>query len=198
MDPLPLRLRLRKALGRRLERPLVAALARLGVAPFHLTLTGVVVSGLAGALAGLGRFPWAGLAFGLASALDLLDGALARATGRTSRWGALLDSAADRLGEGLLLLGVTVAYARQGSGLGTGLAFAAFLTGTLVSYLRARSEGLGVPGADTGLLARPERTLLLMGGLLSGSPLWALGTVSALSLWTAGQRLLHARRHLKG
>jgi len=196
MRPPPLRLRLRHALARQVETPLVRTLARWGVSPTHLTLAGLALAGLAGALAGLGHFRWAGLAFGLGSLMDLLDGALARAQGRASRWGALLDSTADRLGEGLALLGLGMAYAREGSPLGVALAFSASLAGFLVSYLRARSEGLGVPGADVGWLARPERTFLLTMGLLSGWPLWALGAVSALGLLTVAQRLRHARRHL--
>ena len=158
---------------------------------------------VAAALVGAG-YPLAGGAVFLAGGLlDLMDGALARHTGRVTRFGALLDSVMDRLGEAALFLGMAV------HGLRADLSddrllfhlvvlILALVASQMVSYLRARGEGLGIE-TTAGLMTRPERVLLLSLGLVLGlRPLEIiLIVIAAVSFLTLLQRLFHIRRALE-
>jgi phosphatidylglycerophosphate synthase len=201
--------RAERAFRRLLEGALVGPLARRGVAPDHLTLAGLALSALAGLLA-LGSPAAAAASLLAAGLLDGLDGSLARATGRATRAGAFLDSALDRYGEFLVLLGVWGRLARLGlAGWGGLLALLALQGALMVSYSRARAEGLG-HGLRGGLFERPERLVVLAAGLLAteGEKAWGLvpGTVllGTLALLAAGanatavRRILRARRGLMG
>ena len=130
------------------------------------------------------------------AALDMLDGAVARLANSAGRFGAYLDSVADRAGEAVVFFGLLAFYVRDGHHLGAYLAFAAAFAAMLVSYSRARAEGLSVPG-DVGLLGRPERIVVLGVGLLLGYPLYAMGIIAALALLTSLQRLRHVHRNTR-
>ncbi len=186
-----------------LDRWLVGPLASRGVTPDHLTLAGLAGSALAGLLA-----PWAppaaGVALLLAGLLDGLDGSLARATGRASPAGAFLDSTLDRYGEFLALLGSWGRLAAVGhEGWGGLLALLALQGGLMVSYTRARAEGLGHP-LRGGVWERPERLLLLAAGLLAsaGEEAWGLAPGTALlitlGLLAAGANATAVRRVVRG
>ncbi|MCH6552273.1 MAG: CDP-alcohol phosphatidyltransferase family protein [Planctomycetes bacterium] len=127
------------------------------------------------------------------AAMDMYDGAVARLGGKESTFGAMLDSVLDRLGETAVLFGLLVFYVRAANDGGAYLAFGALAASLMVSYLRARSEGLGVPG-DVGLMGRPERIVVLGAGLLLGYPAWALGIIAALASLTVVQRAVHVWR----
>ncbi len=137
-------------------------------------------------------------------AFDLLDGAVARATGRVTRFGALLDSVVDRVSEAAILLGLLVFYLSRppsfDSDLGASLVFIALAGSVMVSYVRARAEGLGVE-CNLGVMTRPERVVTLGVGLVVGQ--WwlpaasvALGAIAALTIVTTVQRVAHVRRVL--
>ncbi len=185
-----------KNAARGLLRPIGAALARAGVAPDAVTLTGFGASALAawGFLRADGRLAFAGiLASGL---LDMLDGAVARARGGPANpFGAALDSTADRYGEGLIFAAILVRLAQAGGAWWLLLlAVTAGIGSYLVSYVRARSEGLGIP-CEGGVLERPERVGLLL--VLAawgprGMP-WILGALALLSHVTFIQRLARVR-----
>jgi CDP-diacylglycerol--glycerol-3-phosphate 3-phosphatidyltransferase len=125
----------------------------------------------------------------------MLDGAVARATGTASRFGAFLDSVIDRYDEALMFIALVVVFSvRQDHGLVTA-STAALIGSLLVSYARARAEGLGLD-CEIGLLQRPERVLLLTAGLLAAPILlapviWVLAVVTNI---TVVQRILHVRR----
>ena len=204
----PPRDRLREALSRYLETPASRSLASLGVSAGLLTALGFLVTVCAACLAGMGLLLAAGLVFLAGGAMDLLDGALARATGRVTTSGALLDSVADRLGEGALFVGIgvnTVLADRETGGLVAMVVvlLLALLFSQMVSYIRARAEGLGVP-CKVGVATRPERVALLSLGLvlqavgLDPALLVTVGVVALLSLLTTAQRFLHVRRQLRG
>jgi CDP-diacylglycerol--glycerol-3-phosphate 3-phosphatidyltransferase len=129
----------------------------------------------------------------------MLDGAVARVSGLASRYGAFLDSTIDRAAEMLLFGGLLVYFTRQdGSSLYPLLTFCAAGSSFLVSYTRARAEGLGIP-CSVGWMERPERLVLLMIAVVFGAEpvrvaLWIL---FVLTLWTAGQRMLHVRRETR-
>ena len=172
---------------------LVAPLAAVGVRPNHVTAAGFLAAAAAGYLAWEGSLRWAGAVYLIGSSLDALDGALARKSGTASAFGAYFDSLLDRAGEGALLVGVAAWYAADADEAGVALAVAALLTSLLVSYARARAEGLGI-AARSGVAPRPVRIVLLAGGLLLLVPGWALAAVALLSAVTVVQRTVEVWR----
>ena len=208
MATTPLRDRLRGVFSNYLEAPTTRFLTSLGVSPDALSIMGFLVAVGAACLAGANLLLAAGLVFLAASVLDMLDGALARTTDRVNAKGALLDSVTDRLSEGALLIGLGVHAALSGISQGRLVAtlvllLAALLFSQMVSYVRARGEGLGV-ACKVGLMTRAERVVLLSLGLvlqgagLDPALLVTVGIVDALSLVTTVQRFLHVRHQLKG
>jgi len=187
-----------KSRARRLLRPLVGLLRRLRVAPDAVTLTALPLSVAAGGLFATGRFSWAGVVLALAGVLDVLDGELARDTGRESQTGAVIDSTVDRAGEGLVFAGLFWFY--RGEPLYALTAVLALFFSLMVSYVRARAEGAGRE-CSVGFFDRPVRVvLLLFGAFVLGRtymPL-ALAVVAAGGLGTAVHRLLHVVRPRPG
>ena len=173
---------------RRFTDPIVAVIARTGATPNHLTVLGFLGNVGAAVLAARGDFLFAGLVMLAASALDLLDGALARATGRVSAFGAILDSALDRLSEAAVLGGLAYYFAQRNQREEVVLCFAALTGSLLVSYVKARAEahGLELPG---GLFTRAERVLLLGGGLIISQVRIALWILAVMANVTVLQRL---------
>ena len=187
----PLRARIRSLGARWLEQPGARFLDRLGVTPNVATLLGLALSIASAVLVASGALALAGVVLLASGVLDMMDGALARLTGRASRGGALLDSVADRLAEAGVLLGLLVlALVRDNDSLAV-LAFLALATSVLVSYIRARAEGLGL-SESPGLVTRPERVAVLALGLILGFPAAALGLIVAGSAATAAHRFWHA------
>ena len=181
-----------------LARPLVRALARLGVSPDALTIAGLVGNVGVGALLAVGELTLGGVALLVVNLLDLLDGEVARATGRSTAFGAFLDSVLDRYCEAAVLFGLLLWYAGVGDRLGVALCFLVLGGSTMVSYARARAEGLGYRGAS-GLLGRLERVVLLALGLLVAPLLpWVLAAMALLTNVTVLQRVLYARRQMAG
>ncbi len=182
--------------------PVVSALARTGVTPNAVSTAGLAGNVAAGALAAGGFFLAAGVVALIASSLDLLDGGLARATGRVTRFGALYDSVLDRLSEAALLGGLLFHYSDTGLSRELGVViFAAMVGSILVSYVRARAEGLGLELRE-GLFTRAERVILMGGALIIGGAwpgavriaLWALAVMANL---TVAQRVLAVRQALR-
>lgn len=191
------RARARQLVARYFEDPCARLLRSLKLSPNAVTVLGLAVTGVAAYLAARGAFLPAGLVLLLASALDMLDGALARLTGQASRFGAALDSATDRVAEALLLLGLLLYYLGENHQVGVVLVFLVLVASYLVSYLRARGEGLGITMKETGLGTRTERVMVMVIGLLTNAAsliLVALVIVLALSTFTSGQRLYHLWR----
>lgn len=193
----------RHRLGARVSAPLVALLVRLRVTPNALTWCGLFLGIGTAALIGLGYFIAGGLMVLFSGAFDMLDGALARATGRTTDYGGVLDSVIDRLSEAALMLGVLVFYIMTPA---TATAFsilsrdwslvavaAAIAAAAWPSYVRARAEAAGID-ASAGFFTRPERVILIAIGLFTGQPALALAVLAGLSLVTTGQRLYRASR----
>ena len=191
----------RSFITRYFESPVASALSRIGVGPNAVTLLGLAIACASGYLIATGNL-WAGGVVLLASGVfDMLDGALARITGQATRFGALLDSVVDRLCEAVVLLGLLVHYNRSGPEWGGALVFAALVGSLMVSYLRARSEGLGIE-CKVGIMQRPERVVTLGVALIAGHwwpavTLAALGVIAALTLFTMCQRLAHSWRTLR-
>ena len=184
----------------------IAGLERTNVTPDALTVAGV---GLCIAGSVLVYFEYAshwfffvgGLLFVVGSVLDILDGALARRSGKGTPFGAFLDSTVDRVGEGFMLGAVGLVLMRDGYEWGVALAFAAIGGSFLVSYTRARAEALGLKG-DVGIGSRAERVVVLSVGL-GLAPFHELVlpltiAILAATAWiTVVQRVLSVRRQLR-
>jgi len=184
-----------KAWVRSVLGPAARGLGWLGITPNHLTLFGMFLSGAAGLLLGGGYFRTGALVLILGSLCDMLDGAVARETGRSSTFGAFLDSTVDRVSEMFVFAGFLVYFSREGATLYALLAFLAAAGSFLVSYTRARAEGLGIP-CQVGWMERPERLVLLILACLIGPGmvkvvLWLL---TVLVAWTSWQRIHHVRQ----
>jgi len=173
---------------RRITDPVVGLLARAGVTPNQLSLLGFAGNVGAAVLAARGQFLAAGLVMIAASALDLLDGALARATGRASAFGAVFDATLDRLSEAAVLGGLAFYFAERGETERVVLAFAALAGSVAVSYVRAQAKANGLDLRE-GLFTRAERVLLLGGGLIIDQVRIALWVLAVMSNGTALQRL---------
>ena len=144
--------------------PVALAAGRVGLTPNALTVIGFGGVCVSAALAATGNWVAAGVIGLLFAAFDMLDGALARATARVSRFGAFLDSTLDRAGEGVLYAGIVAGTVATASALPT-LAALAMVAAFLVSYTRARAEGLGF-GGDVGVAPRAERVVIMGVGLI--------------------------------
>ena len=191
----------RRIVSAYLEIPVARGLAYLGLSPNAVTTFGLLIAGVAAYLVSVGYLWAGGVALLVSGLLDLFDGALARITSRVSPFGALLDSFVDRASEAAVLLGLLVFYLSRSSVEGAILVYLALVGSVLVSYLRARAEGLGIE-CRVGVMTRPERVAVLGVGLVLGHWWWpavfiALGLIAALTLITVVQRLFHARQSLK-
>jgi CDP-diacylglycerol--glycerol-3-phosphate 3-phosphatidyltransferase len=171
-------------------------LAALGVTPLALSLAGLLGNLVAGVLIAEGALVTGGVVTSFASALDILDGALARATGSASRTGAMIDSVLDRVSEAAVLGGVLAYALGRGDDEQAMLAFIAVVGSLLVSYVRARGEALGLTLTD-GLFTRPERVFLLCAALIFGFLRVGLWLLAVLTVLTAFQRLMLAVRALR-
>ena len=190
--------------ARQLASRSVTTLAQTRVTPNALTATGVSLCLLAAVLVPFESrheilFFWLGAAlFVVGSLLDILDGALARAGGKSTPFGAFFDSTTDRVGEGAMLAAIGLVLARAGNDVAVTFTIAAVAGSFLVPYVRAKAEALGLRG-DVGLGSRAERVVVITGGLVLapwGGLQWAIYLLAATSWLTVGQRILHVRKQL--
>jgi len=203
----------------RIVEPLGTLFARLGVHPNILSISGLILSIVAGVVYSTGNFLVGGCVAILAGTCDVLDGLLARKTGKASRFGAFFDSTLDRFGEVVMFAGLAWYFAGgdsplpmlSPSGAGEGSPWAvvfiilAIAGAFMVSYTRARAEGLGVE-CKVGMMQRPERfTLLILGSLLGGLPVMGrfimeltLFLLALTANITAIYRMVHVRNQLRG
>jgi CDP-diacylglycerol--glycerol-3-phosphate 3-phosphatidyltransferase len=182
----------------------VLGLARTRVTPNALTTSGVLLCGTASVLVLFeGRnellYYWLGaLVFVVGSVLDILDGALARAGGKTTPFGAFLDSTTDRISEGFMLTAIAYVLATHHHPVFVAVAMAAVAGSFLVSYTRAKAETLGLRG-DVGIGSRAERVVVITAGLVLapwGVLPWSLVLLAATAWITVAQRVLHVRKQL--
>ncbi len=182
-----------KETARRALEPIARVLAGLGITPNHITVAGLLLTAASGVFLAYGRFLAAAVTLLVGGLCDMLDGAVARTTGLSSPFGAFLDSTADRFAELFLFAGLAVYFTRGEPSLLYVLLTIFALGGSfMVSYTRARSEGLGI-ACRVGLMERPERVVLILVAALFGAAglkvaLWIL---VPLTMWTALQRIHH-------
>jgi CDP-diacylglycerol---glycerol-3-phosphate 3-phosphatidyltransferase len=182
----------------------MTGLAQTRVTPSMLTTAGVSLCIVASMLVYFEYrnewfFFWAGsIVFVLGSLLDILDGALARAGGKATPFGAFLDSTTDRIGEAFMLGAIAVAFFRDGNETAFLFTFAALAGSFLVSYTRSKAETLGLKG-DVGIGSRAERVVVISVGLAVapwGGLQWAIYVLAATAWVTVVQRIWSVRSQL--
>ena len=191
--------------ARTLATESMSGLARSRVTPNALTASGVLLCGAASALVYFEYrneilFFWLGAAvFVVGSVLDILDGALARLSGKGTPFGAFLDSTTDRVSEGFMLGAIALVFHRHGNEIALASTFAAVSGSFLVSYTRARAEALGLKG-DVGIGSRAERVVVITAGLVLapwGALQWAIYLLAVTAWFTVGQRVWSVRSQLR-
>jgi CDP-diacylglycerol--glycerol-3-phosphate 3-phosphatidyltransferase len=171
------------------------------IKPNTLTWCALTISLIAAATIATNHLLISGFLVLISGLFDILDGALARLTKQATRFGALLDSTFDRISDAVLLLGLLVLYIGRGGTVEIILIFLALIASLLTSYVRARSEGIGI-NCPIGLFTRTERVIILALGLLV-SPLYKYSIFIALLLLvvfgfvTVTQRLVYVWRQTK-
>jgi CDP-diacylglycerol--glycerol-3-phosphate 3-phosphatidyltransferase len=168
--------------------PIAELLAKTGVSPNVVTFIGFLLMVLVGVVISQGYLLAAGILLILAAVFDAFDGALARKLDRVTRFGAFFDSTLDRFSEGAVFLGILIYYQKQGASTEVILAYLAIIGSLMVSYTRARGEGLGI-SIRGGLLSRLERMVIVMIGLILSQLTIALWILAPLTNFTAVQRI---------
>lgn len=187
--------RLRKTFKGLLEA-VARVFMKLGLTANSITVLGLLGSLVAGILVALGYPLWAGVTLLVMAPLDAVDGTMARLSGKSTKFGAFLDSFIDRYDELFVFAGVLYWYATQKNLLGIMLCFAAASGAVMVSYARARAEALGY-NAKVGVMTRVERAIVMIVGLLFGIVPIALGIIAALAHLTAVLRLFAVKNQVK-
>ncbi len=191
--------------ARQFVASIMRPLARLGINPNVVTLLGLLLSIVTASVIASGYVGAGGALVLFAGIFDMFDGAIARVRNAATTFGAFLDSTLDRYSESIILGGLLF-YALQRPGLHEALwpwaneqqwmialVFVTAIGSLMVSYAKARAEGLGLE-CRTGLLARPERVVILAVGLLTGTTIWALTLLAVLSHVTTVERIIHVWR----
>jgi len=190
----------RQVAARSMER-----LAGTRVSPNALTAAGVILCAVAAVVvyfeyrSEIIAFWIGAVLFVIGSVLDILDGALARRSGKGTPFGAFLDSTTDRISEGFMLGAIALVFSRDGNQVAVAFTFAAVAGSFLVSYTRARAEALGLKG-DVGIGSRAERVVVIVAGLVLapwGALPWAIYLLTLTAWITVLQRVLAVRTQLR-
>ena len=191
---------LRKKIAVNITDPIVSLLSKTPLTPNILTLMGFCITIVAGVLVITEYFFAAGIVVLVAGLFDMLDGALARKTNQSTRFGAILDSTLDRVSEAILLVCLLVVFTKYQQVTESILSGVALVGSLLVSYIRARLEGLGIE-CKAGLFTRPERVIVLALGLIlshfDNALLIALAIIAFFSWFTVIERMVYAWRQTR-
>ncbi|MHB1414399.1 MAG: CDP-alcohol phosphatidyltransferase family protein [Chloroflexota bacterium] len=182
-----------KQRARRGVLPIAAVLVRLGLTPNTITIIGFLLNVGVGLVLALGYQLAGGILVLLVGLFDTLDGAVARVSNRVTIFGGFLDSTLDRYSEAVIFFGLTAFYLREGRTTEVLLVYAVIVGSLMVSYARARAEGLGLD-CEVGLLQRPERVALLGFGLIINQVVPVLWLLAVMTNFTAAQRIFHVYR----
>lgn len=184
--------------ARRILNPVVTLFANLHIHPSALTIAGFLLNCLVAYLFAFDFFRWAGVALIIASLFDAIDGAVARKNNKVSDFGAFLDSTVDRFSEFVVFLGIFVHYLRTADWFFVFVTLFALFGSGMVSYTRARAEGLGIK-CEVGFLDRTLRITIIVIGALLGRFIfgYVLLILAVFTQFTVMQRTLHVRRALR-
>lgn len=178
--------------------PLVNLFAKMNINPSLLTFIGLVINCFSAYLFAFGYFLWAGIVLIVASLFDAIDGAVARKNDRVTDFGAFLDSTVDRYSEFIIFLGIFIFYTRTNNQFFLFATLFGLFGSWMVSYARARAEGLGIQ-CKIGLFDRTFRVTTIAVGALFGSFIFGyfLLVLVALTHFTSLQRILYVKKKLK-
>lgn len=165
-----------------ITQPVAKRIAALGISANVLTLAGLIISIAGGVCIALGHLKLAGILILIGGSFDMMDGAVARASNKTNQFGALLDSVVDRYSEGAIFLGLAIYFSLERMIDGLTLTCLGLISAFLVSYVRARAEGLQVD-CKVGLMQRPERVILLSVGVIFRNLSVVNISILILALW---------------
>jgi len=187
-----------QANARKILDPVVEVLVAFHVSPLLVSLFGLAFAVWGGIVAARGSLRAAGIFLLLAGLCDVLDGDVARRLGRSSRFGAFIDSMLDRVSEFVLFGGVLLYVVRRPSGFDVYepvVIMLALMGSVMTSYARARAEGIGIE-CKVGVMERPERVALMAIGLIAGYRflMAVMILLAATSLYTVFQRIRHVHR----
>jgi CDP-diacylglycerol--glycerol-3-phosphate 3-phosphatidyltransferase len=174
--------------------PIAGFLNRLGLTPNMVTILGLIGNTIGAYYLAHGEMLIGGLYVLIMTPIDALDGTMARLRGEPSDFGAFVDSVTDRYSELIIYSGLLYHFLKLGEPLGGLLVFGAAAGSVLVSYIKARAEGLGYE-AKVGLLTRAERYIVLAPSLVFNQLYVGLTIIALFANITALQRILHVRRH---
>jgi CDP-diacylglycerol--glycerol-3-phosphate 3-phosphatidyltransferase len=182
---------IRRNLAYRITNPIIGILSKSGITPNALTLINLALNIVAAYVIATNHLILGGVLVLVSGLFDLLDGALARFTKQTTKFGAILDSTVDRISEAATLCGLLIWYVPQeDASLKIVLIFIVLIGSFLVSYIRARAEGLGWQ-CQVGLFTRAERVIVLAIGLLINQIFIALCVLAVFVFITVVQRLAY-------
>lgn len=173
--------------------PIARFLNKIGLTPNMVTLLGLVGQVIASYFLAIGQISLGGVLLVLFAPLDFLDGSMARLRGTPTQFGAFFDSVTDRYAELSLFGGLLIYFSQHQDWLACILAYLAAAGSIMVSYTRARAEGVGYE-AKIGLLSRVERYFILVPLLIFNQPLWAIAILAFFTNLTAVQRIMHVYR----
>jgi len=193
-----------RELSNSILQPIAKAIASIGISANMLTIIGMIIGIGAGICIAFGKLRLAGILILVGGVFDMMDGAVARASNSNSPFGAFLDSVADRYSEGIIFLGLAVYCSASKMMDGLVLTCLGLISAFLVSYARARSEGLNLD-CKVGFMQRPERIILLTIGVLFQSFSIINVSILVISLWilvilshiTIFQRVIFALKKFK-
>jgi CDP-diacylglycerol---glycerol-3-phosphate 3-phosphatidyltransferase len=172
--------------------PIGTFLNKTGLTPNTITLLGLAGTAVGAYLIAQGRMTLGAIVLFLFVIVDAFDGTMARLRGESSDFGAFVDSVSDRYAEFITFGGILYYFLSKGETLGALMTFAATAGSVLVSYVKARAEGLNFT-AKVGLLSRVERYIVLIPLLLFNQPFAAVTIIAVLGNFTALQRIYHVR-----
>ena len=181
--------------GHSLDKPLSLIAGRLKVNPNIITVLGFLVTAAAAVILPQ-NMKLGGIIILCGGLFDMLDGVIARVNGRATDFGAFLDSVLDRYSDSFLLLGFTWYFFKEGSTSGMLLSLGTLVGALIISYAKARAEGLG-KSCHTGLMERPERIVLMAFGALTGWILPVMWVMFVLTHFTVIQRIYHVRKLMR-
>lgn len=178
-----------------LDRPLSSITKRVPFSPNTLTVIGFLITVFAALILPY-HLRLGGILILVGGAFDMLDGIVARTTGKATKFGAFLDSVLDRFSDAVLFLAVAWYFAQADNYTGALVCLGTLIGAFLISYIRARAEGLG-ESCHTGLMERPERVVLLAFGAITGWILPVMWIMLVLTYMTVMQRVYHVWKRLK-
>lgn len=181
--------------GHFLDKPLTPLAKAFPINPNVITFIGMIITSSSCFLIPINLF-LGGIFILAGGAFDFLDGILARVNKKVSKFGALLDSTLDRIADGFIFVGIAWYFFRISDNNALLLTLLCMIASYLISYIRARAEGLGV-SCNVGIIERPERLILLAFGCLTSLLYYIIILLTLLSWLTVAQRILYVRKQLK-